>query len=359
MKAKRWISLWIAVVSIFIFSISSINYYIDSLALFPNSYLDSASQKMVNGEIIAGLKNFDDRKFRKAMIQNTTYPVEWVAIGSSRTMQLRQRHILDGNISFQNYSVAGASIEDYIGILAVYKKQHNALPKNIILGIDPWVFNRNNNQTRYKVLAKDINELLSEMNSTELVNTVADNNLKKLCSINYVKENIKFLKARKGINYYYIADSIEVDDYLREPDGSLHYPFYRRHPDFEKVKELAKNYTKGKVYSLENFSELANRELFNLFIDYLKENNVNIIFYLPPYNPITYDILKNNPKYAKIDEVENYLTSISKKKGITLIGSYNPHLYNLQSTDFFDGMHSLEKVYIDIFKSLKTTNSLL
>ncbi len=139
---------------------------------------------------------------------------------------------------------------------------------------------------------------------------------------------------------------------MREPDGSIQYPFKFRNPDFIKVKEEAISYTKGSVYSLENF-EFLNIEIFEAFISFLKSEKINIIFYLPPYNPYTYDILIEKDKYKIINEVEEYLIKLASKKDIKVLGSYNPHKYNLKNENFFDGMHSLDNVYEKIFQELK------
>ncbi|MFY4760445.1 hypothetical protein ACOTV0_09420 [Aliarcobacter butzleri] len=136
------------------------------------------------------------------------------------------------------------------------------------------------------------------------------------------------------------------------PDGSIYYPYKNRFPDFNEVAKVAESYAKVNVYSLERFEDLSNIDLFEKFINYLKNNDVNVYFYLPPYNPITYDILVSNEKYKIIEKVEDYLKKFSKKNDIKLVGSYNPHRLNLKNEHFFDGMHSLDSVYEIIFKDL-------
>ncbi|MGI6723818.1 MAG: hypothetical protein ACOX39_05520 [Arcobacteraceae bacterium] len=136
------------------------------------------------------------------------------------------------------------------------------------------------------------------------------------------------------------------------PDGSIYYPYKSRFPDFKEVEKVAKSYTQDNVYSLENYKKLFNIELFENLIKYLLENNVNIYFYLTPYNPITYDILMQNEKYKIINQAEEYIINFSKQNNIKIVGSFNPHNYNLTNEDFFDGMHSLDIAYEKIFKNL-------
>ena len=136
------------------------------------------------------------------------------------------------------------------------------------------------------------------------------------------------------------------------PDGSIYYPYKDRFPNFEEVEKIAKSYAQGSVYSLENYEELSNIEIFEKLIAYLKNNGVNVYFYLTPYNPITYDILVSKEKYKIIDEVEIYVKEFAKQNNIKVVGSYDPHTINLKNEHFFDGMHSLDTAYEIIFKDL-------
>jgi len=167
--------------------------------------------------------------------------------------------------------------------------------------------------------------------------------------LDYFKENVKAFRKKQA---YYIVNSIEVDNALKMPDGSIYYPYKERFPNFDEVGKVAKSYAQGNVYSLEKYEKLSNLELFEGLVKYLKNNEVNIYFYLPPYNPITYDILVSKDKYKFIEKSEDYLRNFAKQNDIKLVGSYNPHKYNLKNSDFFDGMHSLDIVYEIIFKDL-------
>ncbi|MGI6723275.1 MAG: hypothetical protein ACOX39_02705 [Arcobacteraceae bacterium] len=354
MKNKNWIyGFFISCFGIFIL-VGSFNYKIDSLGILKDSTLDNVTKDLADGNIIAGLSNIDERIFRKKQIKYLKNDVEFIAIGSSRTMQLRKNMFLDDGINnFQNYSVSGASLEDYIALIQVHKNKFGKLPKNIILGLDAWIFNQNNGQTRYLSLVEEYNEFISILNnsSKQKINndTSTRNNFLYFISIEYFKKNLKDFSKKE---IFYIADNIEVDDNLRMPDGSIYYPYKSRFPDFKEVEKVAKSYTQGNVYSLENYKKLFNIELFENLIKYLLENNVNIYFYLTPYNPITYDILMQNEKYKIINQAEEYIINFSKQNNIKIVGSFNPHNYNLTNEDFFDGMHSLDIAYEKIFKNL-------
>ncbi len=356
MKSKNWvfITLFISLIS-FIF-IGIFNYKIDSLGLLKETTYDKIGKELSNGKIIAGLGNIDERIFRKKQIEHLKNDVEYIAIGSSRTMQLRKNMFLnDGINNFQNYSVSGASIEDYIALIQVHKNKFNQLPKNIIFGLDSWIFNKNSSQTRYLSLKDEYLQFMKILNMTK-INQQTRSKLSYLLSLDYAKENRKYYKKNKNKKVenltYYIVDTIEVDAALKMPDGSIYYPYKNRFPNFDEVEKIAKSYAQGSVYSLERYEEISNIEIFEKLITYLKNNGVNVYFYLTPYHPITYDILVSKEKYKIIDEVEIYVKEFAKQNNIKVVGSYNPHMLNLKNEHFFDGMHSLDTAYEIIFKDL-------
>lgn len=355
--SKKIVIIWISFVITALSFVLLVNYKVDSLQLFSNSeYLKNAAKDIVSGHIIGGLKDFDERLFVKNIIENTHNEPDFIAIGSSRTMQLRKRMFLDNNKTFFNLSVSGASLEDYIGIVSTYQMKHKKLPKNIIIGIDPWIFNKNNGQDRYLSLYDEYNIFIKDNNLLKYTyDKQQKNNLPKLISFDYFKVNALFLfdYFTKGYYGYYTINSVNKNDYLRETDASIQYPYDKRKPNELKVENLAIGYTKGQVYSLENFSSIDNVRLFEYFIKYLKKNS-NVYLFLPPYNPLSYDILIRQEDKYQIINVEKYLRKFAYKNDIKLIGSYNPHEYGLTSSDFFDGMHPLDDVYIKIFNKMDT-----
>ena len=168
MMYKKWIRLALIYFIIVICIISLLNYKIDSSGIFGNSnYLSKAAKELVNGNMIAGLKDYDDRLFQELIIKNQTSKINAIAVGSSRTMQIRKSYLKTFNGNFFNHSVSGASLEDYISIVNIYESVRGYIPKNIIIGIDPWVFNKFNGQIRWKTLQKYYNNSINKINNTK------------------------------------------------------------------------------------------------------------------------------------------------------------------------------------------------
>jgi hypothetical protein len=351
----KWLQHSISLIIVIILAVSFFNYKIDSLGLFGNSnYLVKAAKTLTNGKMIAGLKNNNERLFQELIIKNLQVKNDVIAIGSSRSMQLRKRFFLENKVNFFNHSVSGASLEDYISIVGAYELIHRYLPPTIVLGVDPWIFNKYSGQNRWKSLSKyynyGIEKIYNKKQNFTIVNTTK---WKQLINYDYTVTNIEFLKniLKNNGKTFYITDTVDIDDSIKEIDGSIHYPYKVRNPDYDEVKKTAISYTKGRVYSLMKYNTLSNTKLFENFIKYLKSKKVNVVLFLPPYNPITYDILTKNKKYKYIKISEQYINNFAIKYGIDIKGSFNPYKYEFTNKDFFDGMHGHDSVAKKVFKN--------
>ena len=357
-KSIQWLQYSSSFIVIIIVIVSIFNFKVDSLGIFGNSnYLSKAAKDLTSGKIIAGLQNIDDRLFQDLIIKNLEVRSDVIVIGSSTSMNLRKEFISDDGINFFNHSLSGASIEDYIAIIGAYESVHGYLPSNIILGVDSWIFNKNNGQGRWKGLKNYYDYELDKIYGNQF--DIKQNNFfinavkfKQLINFDYSISNLKFFirALLKGDGKkFYIADSIEIDDFIRVSDGSIYYPHSIRYVKNDKVIEHALAFAR-KPYSLDKYESLSNTNLFEDFVIYLKSKNIDVIFLLPPYNPIAYDLLKENEKYKYISIAEAYLKQLALFHNFELRGSYNPNSFNFTSKDFFDGVHGRDSVYKKIFE---------
>jgi hypothetical protein len=339
------------------------NYKIDSAGLFHKSNLmQQAAQEILKGKIVAGLGDeaFDDRQFQISLIHLIQQKVDIIATGSSRTKELRSGYLENARHTFFNHAVNGASMEDYIAILGAYKKFHGYLPKEVILGVDPWILNKNNGRVRWKNIQNyhEFSNLIMKKQDKE----TKSSSLKKfqeLFNASYTLANIRFfLKTLKRSKGYYIVDTTDTDDFLRDPDASIRYPYATRFPNRQAVALKAKKYTQGYVYGLENFDYADTKQHFVQLMQNLKNAGVHVTLFLAPYHPITYDILSQNPKY-RLKEVQHYFQTFAKKHHLQIVGSYNPHDLNLTGKDFFDGMHCNDHIMKQIFHSWHSANAAL
>ena len=145
------------------------------------------------------LPSFDDRKFIKNRIYYEKRDFNSIAIGSSRIMQINDN--LDDN-QILNLGVNGASIEDMVifTLMSIEKLK----PSKIYIGLDPWLFNKNNSQKRWRSLKKEFKIaeemiyknkystlLFNDDKSKEVNNSLISKTLNKLYkSVNVKKDNI-------------------------------------------------------------------------------------------------------------------------------------------------------------------------
>lgn len=95
---------------------------------------------------------------RTELSKYETIKPEAIAIGSSRIMQASSK---ETNLDLLNLSVSGASIEDLIAIWELSSSKFN--PAYVILGADPWIFNANSGQSRWKSLEAEYSLALSKL----------------------------------------------------------------------------------------------------------------------------------------------------------------------------------------------------
>jgi hypothetical protein len=340
---KKWIYSFIFIFSVLATLISFFNYKVDGLGLYGNSnFLSKAATLIADGKMVAGLKDHDERLFQEILIKKFKNHPDAIVIGSSTSMQLRSSYI-EKNRQFYNHSVSGASLEDYISIIGVYEKHHNAIPSTVILGIDPWIFNKNNNQNRWKTLRKYYNFIVNKIDKRAVVKSdPASEVWLQLINYDVTINNLRLYadENQDGVGFYE-TDNLYIDDNIKDVDGSIYYPFSIRFPNHEKMnEEIRRDYTNHKTYALTRFDKISNSQLFEKFVKYLHHKNIRVIIVLPPYHPIAYDALFKDKRYNSIWKVEQYLRGLSKKGIFQLYGSFNPYESGLTYVDFFDAIHS-------------------
>ena len=320
-KNIRWLQYSIGLILLIISLISFFNYKVDSSGIFGHSnYLSKAAKALTSGKMVAGLQNIDDRLFQELIIRNLRVRNDVIAIGSSTTMHLRKGVISKDRINFFNHSLNGASLEDYIAIVGAYEVMHDYLPSTVILGVDPWVFNKNNGQGgRWKGLKKyydyELDKIYGEgLNSTNNSNiTINAIKWKQLINFDYTVSNIKFFIRNPPLPLKEIENAESVEAFTKS--------------DLEKLSDKklilkaisSGNYTKiefggsqaldPNVPSYEK--DLANREeLIEALLESTWEiNSADIVDTLSIYLHISEDIQKYPNK-------KTFVYQIVDKKGV-------------------------------------------
>lgn len=311
----------------------SVNYFGDGANLFGSDYEKVIATILLNGKNVTNISNYDERRLQKELIENLKKTPDIVILGSSRTMLINNNYFKDQILL--NNSVSGASIEDLISIYQIYKSK-GIIPRKMIIGIDPWLFNKNNNQQRWKSLENEYNEF----HKKDLTLAPHLFKYKQLFSPSYFQSSIKQLGKNNEPQATLLRNN---KGNTKLTDGSLTYSKQYREASINKINVQAQKYIQGNIYSIENFNELSPNIMheFELLIEDLKINNIQINFFLAPYYPLVYDEIENG--YPMVLKTEKFMRSFARKNSIEILGSFNPNKLGLDETFFYDGMHSKEK----------------
>jgi hypothetical protein len=279
--------------------------------------------------------NINDRFFVKNRILFENYNPEILVVGSSRHMQLGENEFKKKTL---NLSVVGASIEDQITITEMALEKFN--PSTIYLGGDPWLFNKYNNQKRWKSIKTEYYKTLSNINSWNIEKKtnfykqklINDNN--KILNITFSEYILEKVYIKFNINSNLITPTnIQPTQYkgLILRDGKRIYNLsYQR----QIIKDEPINYSNMSNYE---FSTIQ-YEIYENFINYLKNyHKKEVILILSPYhNPSFQLTLQRFPIYLKI---EDKFKNLAVKHNIKIIGGYDPKLVNCKNNEFYDNMH--------------------
>jgi hypothetical protein len=325
--------------------LASVNWFVDPSHLFSHGKYESQLALELNaGKVIAGVTNYDERLLQQYRLEdlgkqkNSNVP-ETIVVGSSRSMQIHSGK----GINSLNLSVSGATIEDYLAIIQLAQ----ALPyKKIIIGVDPWIFNKNNGQNRWHSICSSWRTGMQEIIGTSPTdNGCSDNKLRQLANLSYTMASTKLMISRiwepqKQSGKWYVKedDTPENESDLIRPDGSRVYRRTFAESPVSKVAVMAKAYGRPPIYALENFNELDsnNKIIFEKLLKKLIKDK-QILIYLPPYHPDAYTSIASNTPLIK--DVEIYLKKITTELNIKILGSFDPSIADCTQEQFFDGMH--------------------
>ncbi len=326
--------------TIFFVVVVFVNFLGDAGALFYNKklYLD-ISKSLLKGEYVNLNLNIDERLLQKSLIENQKTIPGTIILGSSRVMQINNSILKKDR--FFNHGVSGASIEDIAAILELYKKKYNKIPKNVILGLDPWSLNSNNGQKRYISLYNEYKSFF---------------HYKSIFNKDIIRQKIVEWKQLISPSYFYnsarlffsFGSQVKIFQYfkkgiaLRLPDGSILYDNSIIGRNQNQVLMEVQRYIKGDIYSVEEFNNIDSlkKSELHFIIFYLIKNKCNVTLYLSPYHPIVYDYLKKTSKYNNIFQSEILFQHLAHKYNLKIKGSFSPYNLNLTSKDFLDGMHT-------------------
>lgn len=333
--------------------IIGLNYVEDPANLFRKGPYEQGIVKYLNeGKNVTNVTNYDERLLQRYFIKDYKNCPELIVLGSSRVMQLGKSFFPNENL--MNNGVSGASIEDLLAIYDLYENKGCGI-KKVRIGLDPYFLNDNNDQSRWKVLTNEYNEMLSKIGLSKYAEKpLLDQSLyakyNQLWSISYFKSSWSYFI--RGVDVHYRPTSSTTNkDFTKLVDGSIMYGESSRNSTLETVNGYAtQSITETPMYSMREFKQLSPKyqSIFSNFIDYLQKRNVEVEFFISPYHPIVYDFIKKSKNYQIVFDVEQYFHEFANNRRIKLIGTYSPYVYQFKDSAFYDGFHCKEEALLKV-----------
>lgn len=313
----------------------TVNYFGDAAKIYDSKYEKEMAEILMNGSFVTNISNYDERVFQKELIIRIKNPPEILVLGSSRTMLINSTYF--PNHTFFNNSVSGASLEDIIALYQIYKER-NVLPNKIIIAIDPWLLNENNGQSRWKSLEYFYNKFKNRTDSQLSSNSTSK--YSELFSLSYFQASLKALPKLLIGNSRPLATQTKYNETnTKLADGSLVYAENYRNATQNQINTKIDGYINGNIYSIENFNTISD-DIWTEFQDFiltLKNEKIQIDFFLCPYAPKVYD--KVSKEYPNVGNSEILINKFANDNEIKVYGSFDPYSLGFDETYFYDGMH--------------------
>lgn len=273
--------------------------------------------------------NIDERVFKKKYAELfNNQKIDYLILGSSRLMQLSSEAVNGGKTL--NLAISGAKIEDLVAIYQVYK-DNNIKANNVILGIDPLFFNSEYGDDWWRSIAEYYFEF-EKIEDYINYNKLSD----RMLSIDYFRMAMNAIKEKKD-DYPSLSFSKTYinNGYTRRIDGSVYYPKVYREKEQNDINKIAREIDITE-YEFDTLSdERINK--FEVLLDSIQNEVENIYILTLPYHPILYQRINN---MNCIKNTISYVKALSKKRRITIIGTYNPQSVGFTDKDFYDATHA-------------------
>jgi len=223
------------------------------------------------------------------------------------------------NLESVNHAVPGVNLGSIKKLINMYIS-HNNYPETIIMTTDPW-------NILYKETEKEVSLQQFTDHFTKL------QNIPKIFRL----DNLQALFGISAYNTYYATDEREGNRLILRIDGRFDPPPLQ--DDQEYVDALAQE---GELIpSLKITPEYT--LTFENYIQTLQERDITLIFLCAPFHPLRYmrhlNAEEKNPEISSLADMEAYIRNFADENDILVIGSYDPHMYNLTGKDFYDGIH--------------------
>ena len=279
------------------------------------------------------------------LINANHYQAPIISLGSSRVMQFRKAIFLD-----EFYNCGGAVSGNY-NEYTNFLKNLNYNPEIVILGLDTWVFNDTWNANCDEYNSFQTIEEMDRKTIPLMKDIFRDWCLKKWTTkdLNLYPENIGF-NGRVKDNGFMYDGSYYYGNIYRDPSTSNDYGFVD-----------TKNRIISEGYRFEWGEHIDKDTIKQLdgLLSYCKENNIQVIGFLPPFAPSIFVLMEKSGNYQYIYEIAPACQEMFGKYGYEFYDYLDGNKLHVTDEYFIDGFHGGDVVYARILIDMASNNEKL
>lgn len=269
-------------------------------------------------------------------------PFQIMAIGSSRTL------MFEANMFSERFYNCGFTIRKLNDVITFLKSLPvDKLPKNIIIGLDQWMFNSEWSAGIEDVNKSDYQSGFKVTPNIHDIITVYEDLYKGKYKLNQVNNHSDYL----GLN-------AQLNDMGLRPDGSMSYG---NRPidddDFKSGFSKSLRYIRGgnsRFKYGDSIDGEADKGILEI-LSFCRKNNIVLVGFLPPFpNTVVTELKSGNHQY--IWEIHDLLEPLFNLYGYEIFDFTDASKLGIHDKDFIDGFHGGTDAYQRILSEIKNSS---
>jgi len=309
----------------------------------------SSTEKYLIGYVY-NEKNYKYLKWKTISINSKS---EVWSIGSSRAMQFREEMFKK---SFYNAGYTVGSINEFLPFMKSIDP--TKYPDVLIVTLDIWMFNYKHDK---------VNEIIDQTKWSNSFSMEPDFQVLKSSWKDLISNKYKSEYIYKSNGYFRIGCNALYKNSGFRNDGSFYYgeqikkllikdstcSDYKFKSTFSRINKGNERFEYGSIPNPKAFEEL------DKFLDFCQKNTIKVILVMPPFAKATYNKMLASGNYDYIQYIPKKCDIFAIKKGFEFYDFSSPTTINSNDSEFIDGFHGSEKVYLRLLIKMLESKSIL
>lgn len=314
--------------------------------------MDNAVEQWARGEPIVFEDAENDRLLIRRYVALLQQPKDVIVIGSSRAMNIHAG-LFEGK-KFFNASVYARTLQDTLAIYELFREKE-LLPKVLILEVDPYLTEEQPFhgvfESRWTSLYEPYARIVARIGYapplSEYWLELAKGAHAEMEAFSPATFQSALELAHKQLTTpkllaleEWTLENHPANTFARASDGSTNFSFTAGGSSLEAIESGVRRQLENGLATRGGLrqNQIAVHQ-FEAFVRSVRQDGVQVYFFLAPYNPLYLSSLSGTRAAEFIREGEVYYQSFASAEHIPLIGSFDPERAGCAMNEFIDGIH--------------------